>query len=266
MPETAAVLKCKFPAGSIGKQTFTSNSPEWSVLPFGRGWSKYRLGCFLRVQRCRRHDADPQRRALIPSPLWCDPPGVAARSHTRTLRRHVTSGMSSDDDPLRRSVRAAFNGLRNLSVHTAAVGRAILAEPTSNHPLASSDDATGFDSDAEATPPEAGRKRLGDGLRAWQQKATTAGSGGSASDRSGGITSTSGRGPDHDWLYVGADTVQQRRTGHALFEARLQQFKRELEQKGSVDMRNVRALAYDGVPDGEGLRPVIWKVRRADQG
>jgi hypothetical protein len=166
--------------------------------------------------------------------------------------------MSSDDDPLRRSVRAAFNGLRNLSVHTSAVGRAILTEPASSHPLASDNEAAGHDSDADAPPPEAGRKRLGDGLRAWQQRATE-GSAGEASDRSGGITSTSGRGPDQDWLYVGADTVQQRR-GHALFDVRLQQFKRELELKGSVDMRNVRALAYDGVPDGEGLRPVIWKV------
>ena len=166
--------------------------------------------------------------------------------------------MSSDDDPLRRSVRAAFNGLRNLSVHTAAVGRAIPAEPASSHPLATGDDAAGHDSDAGAPPPDAERKRLGDGLRAWQQK-ETAGGGGDADDRSGGITSTSGRGPDQDWLYVGADTVQHRR-GHALFDARLQQFRRELEQKGSVDMRNVRALAYDGVPDGEGLRPVIWKV------
>lgn len=170
--------------------------------------------------------------------------------------QYVTGDMSANEaDPLRRSVRAALNGLRNLSVHTAAAGRAMLAEPTASHPLGHTEEACEDDAEVDASSPDCGHKRGEDGIGSSHHQA---GGSSTASERSGGVTGTSGRGLDQDWLHVGADTLQRR--GHVLFDARLQQFKQELERRGSIDMRNVRALAFDGIPDGEGLRPVIWKV------
>ena len=161
-----------------------------------------------------------------------------------------------DEDPLRRSVRAALNGLRNLSVHTAAAGRAMMAEPTASHPLASANEQAedSFDGDAS----KSGHGREGQDIGPAQQQAVSD-HGSVVGERGGGATGTSGRGADQDWLHVGADTLH-RREGHALHDSRLQQFKQELGRRGTIDMRNVRALAFDGVPDGEGLRAVIWKV------
>ena len=170
----------------------------------------------------------------------------------------MDSMSTTDEDPLRRSVRAALNGLRNLSVHTAAAGRAMMAEPAPSHPLGSADQQLENSADGEAPSPQAPHQRQQNGPKQSQQQPVS-GSTSTASERSGGATSTSGRGLDQGWLHVGADTLQRR--SHALFDARLQQFKQELDGRGSIDMRNVRALAYDGIPDGEGLRPVIWKVR-----
>lgn len=40
----------------------------------------------------------------------------------------------------------------------------------------------------------------------------------------------------------------------------MEQFRRELRQGGRIDMRNLRAFAFHGIPDGGGLRAIAWKV------
>jgi len=191
------------------------------------------------------------------------PPSIASGSFAghpsgACSTEHVTNSMlPHDDDPVRRSVRAALNGLRNLSVQTAAAGRAMMAEPTASHPLGAANEQVGGSSDGDAQSPGSGHRLEGHDFGAPKQRA-----GGDhssiASERSSGVAGTSGRNLDQDWLHVGADSPQRR--GHALHDSRLLQFKQELDRGGAIDMRNVRALAFDGIPDGEGVRPVIWKV------
>lgn len=40
----------------------------------------------------------------------------------------------------------------------------------------------------------------------------------------------------------------------------VEQFKHELRQGGRIDMGNLRAFAFHGIPDGGGLRSTAWKV------
>ena len=188
------------------------------------------------------------------------PPTVCGTPLWHKLHRpcEQSSMLPQDEDPLRRSVRTALNGLRNLSVQTAAAGRAMMAEPTASHPLGSANEPMEDSLDGDAPAPSSSHRRDGDELAAPKQQAVGEHSS-TAGERSGSVAGTSGRGENQDWLHVGADAPQRR--GHALHDSRLVQFKQELDRSGAIDMRNVRALAFDGIPDGEGLRAVVWKVR-----
>ena len=50
-------------------------------------------------------------------------------------------------------------------------------------------------------------------------------------------------------------------TGSPSHEARVKRFQEELRMN-SISMTNLQKLAYHGIPDREGLRPVVWKVGR----
>lgn len=41
----------------------------------------------------------------------------------------------------------------------------------------------------------------------------------------------------------------------------MEQFREELRQGGRIDMHNLRAFAFHGIPDKGGLRSTAWKVR-----
>ncbi len=134
----------------------------------------------------------------------------------------------------------------------------MMAEPTASHPLGAANEQLGDSSDGDAQSPGSGHRLEGQDLGVPKQRAVNKHDG-IAGERSSSVAGISGRGLDQDWLHVGADVPQRR--GHALHDSRLLQFKQELDRGGAIDTRNVRALAFDGIPDGEGLRPVIWKVR-----
>ena len=61
-----------------------------------------------------------------------------------------------------------------------------------------------------------------------------------------------------DWCDLGASAAGALRS--SVFNDRVQQFRWELQSKGAIDMTNVKALAFDGVPDRDGLRAIVWKV------
>lgn len=65
---------------------------------------------------------------------------------------------------------------------------------------------------------------------------------------------------DSEWCDLGPSTGSSRHGRGQVFNKRLLQFQAELLAGGSVDMANVRALAFDGVPERDGLRAIIWKV------
>lgn len=60
---------------------------------------------------------------------------------------------------------------------------------------------------------------------------------------------------------IGDDSGPLGATGSPSHEARVKRFQEEL-RKNSISMTNLQKLAYHGIPDREGLRPVVWKVGR----
>lgn len=67
---------------------------------------------------------------------------------------------------------------------------------------------------------------------------------------------------DSEWCDLGPSKASCRHPRGQVFDARLLQFQAELLASGSIDMANVRALAFDGVPDRDGMRAIIWKVHK----
>lgn len=47
--------------------------------------------------------------------------------------------------------------------------------------------------------------------------------------------------------------------GSPTYEARVIRFRQELKSN-TINLADVRALAFEGVPDKGGLRPLVWKV------
>ena len=47
--------------------------------------------------------------------------------------------------------------------------------------------------------------------------------------------------------------------GSPSYEARVIRFRQELKSN-TINLTDVRTLAFEGVPDKGGLRPIIWKV------
>ena len=47
--------------------------------------------------------------------------------------------------------------------------------------------------------------------------------------------------------------------GSPSYEARVIRFRQELKSN-TINLTDVRTLAFEGVPDKGGLRPLIWKV------
>lgn len=47
---------------------------------------------------------------------------------------------------------------------------------------------------------------------------------------------------------------------HSEYTTQVEQFRHELRQGGRIDMRNLRAFAFYGIPDGGGLRAIAWKL------
>lgn len=81
------------------------------------------------------------------------------------------------------------------------------------------------------------------------------------SQRDGADGNVSGRASlDSEWCDLGPSTGSSRHGRGQVFNKRLLHFQAELLAGGSIDMANVRALAFDGVPDRDGLRAIIWKV------
>ena len=48
-------------------------------------------------------------------------------------------------------------------------------------------------------------------------------------------------------------------SGSPSYEARVIRFRQELKSN-SINLTDVRTLAFEGVPDKGGLRPLVWKV------
>ena len=46
----------------------------------------------------------------------------------------------------------------------------------------------------------------------------------------------------------------------SVMHAQVEQFRRELKQGGRIDLVNLRAFAFHGIPDKGGLRATAWKV------
>jgi hypothetical protein len=44
-------------------------------------------------------------------------------------------------------------------------------------------------------------------------------------------------------------------------DVQVAQFRHELRHGGPVDMGNLRAFAFHGIPDGDHVRATAWKVR-----
>jgi hypothetical protein len=46
----------------------------------------------------------------------------------------------------------------------------------------------------------------------------------------------------------------------ARYRVQVEQFRHELRHGGPIDMGNLRAFAFHGIPDGNHLRAIAWKV------
>lgn len=157
---------------------------------------------------------------------------------------------------MRSALDAVSDGLKNLqtSMRPAMAGRVSL-EPALDHPLAAPQAAPSPREDTEQAHAQPGPRINRASVRGNAQAA-----GGSAAGRWGsGGASSSGQQADSDWCDLGSSAAGVLRG--SMFDARVQQFQRELQASGDMDMANVRALAFDGVPDRDGLRAIVWKVR-----
>lgn len=50
-------------------------------------------------------------------------------------------------------------------------------------------------------------------------------------------------------------------SGSPSYEARVIRFRQELKSN-TINLTDVRTLAFEGIPDKGGLRPLVWKVGR----
>lgn len=160
---------------------------------------------------------------------------------------------------MRSALDAVSDGFKNLQSSMRPATRGVL-EPTLDHPLATpapgpgptfSEDRGQAHAQAE-TRPQRNSSGGRDGAQAAGERSAAGRWGSSGASSSGQV--------DSDWCDLGGSAAGALRGG--VFDDRVRQFQREVQGGGAMDMRNVRALAFDGVPDRDGLRAIVWKVMR----
>ena len=172
-----------------------------------------------------------------------------------------------DSEALRQGVRSAFGVVSDSlkTLHTSMLPGARgspsrARHAVTDHPLAPDAEPEGG---ASPTGDRGHMQALGQPFGSAVSSAADDDSSATASTaqrRTEGVASTSGRQLEGDWQDLGSSAASMQHATSNLCDARLQQFQRELQISGKIDMANVRALAYDGVPDQDGLRVTVWKV------